>query len=155
MSLIDVDDHYIKKMTEIIIEYDEFMTLSHIKQHATIGVPWMVISHGNILLSLLVHGELTMSELTTKIHRTAPTTTTLVKKLKKEGLVISRKSDSDNRVNLVSLADKGRQHCDTMEAYVEKFYDVAGLGITEEEAETVRNILVKSMNNIKTGMQEE
>lgn len=152
MSIIDYDDHYIKRMSEIVGEYEEFIRLCHMQQHATIGVPWMVLSHGNILLSLLVSGELTMTELTMRIHRTAPTTTTLVKKLKKEGMVNSRKSKDDSRVNLISLTDRGREHCATMEEYVEKFYDVAATGITEEEAENVWRILTKSMNSIKSGM---
>lgn len=152
MSIVELDGHPMLLLQNSVKRYAEYIEHLHKQQHANIDVPWMAISHGNILLNLYKHGELTMTQLAKEIRRTAPTTTTLVKKLKKEGVVVSRKSEDDNRVNLITLTDKGIQHCDRMEPWLKDFYKISSQVITDEEVEMVMDILSRSMTALKENM---
>ena len=155
MSIAELDDNYMLQFQNAVRRYAEYLEFLHRQQHANIDVPWMVISHGNILLSLYKHGELTMTEISKYIRKTPPTTTTLVKKLKKEGIVVSRTSDDDNRIHLISLTEKGIGHCDRMEPWLRKFYEVAGSEITEDEVTMVMDVLNRSMNSLMRDMVEK
>lgn len=132
-------------------EFSEFMNEKYLEEHRRIGVEWMVLSHAHILLSLCDKGEMTMSELTSEINRKAPTTTVLVKKLKKEGFVSSRGSNEDSRISLIFLTDKGIDYCEKMRTFIKKLFDASEKAVSIEEVETVSRIL----NRMKKIIQQE
>lgn len=57
----------------------------------------MVPNHGDILTVLYKNEQVTMKEITEKIHRTKPTVTVLVDKFEKLGFVKRTASSIDNR----------------------------------------------------------
>ncbi len=66
-------------------------------------------SHGDILFFLFQSESSTMLELAKRIDRDKSTITALVKKLVAMGYVETARSESDGRVTLVRLTEKGRQ----------------------------------------------
>jgi len=131
---------------ENAVDYYGMMIL---KKHKEIGVPWMVVSHGKVLIYLYRNGEKTMSEITESIGKTAPTTTTLVRRLKKEGMVTSKKVKGDNRKSCISITEKGRVHCVNMREYLDEVMSAYNEGFDDGEIEKATEIFDKLMYNIK------
>ena len=73
------------------------------------GISGIAPSHGDIFFLLFHHDRLPMQEIASKIHRTKPTVTILVKKLVELGYVEREKSQEDTRVTYISLTKKGRR----------------------------------------------
>ena len=89
-----------------------------------------------------------MTEITNQIGRKAPTTTILVKRLKKEGFVSSIISNEDNRISIIFLTEKGKEHCEKMEGFLSDFTEAGERVITAEEVQIVTQILTKVRENI-------
>jgi len=119
----------------------DLMEHIHLEQHKKVDLTWMGVSHGAILLRLYVFGELSMSEIATKISRTAPTTTVLVKKLKEHGMLDSRKSLVDERKSILTLTPKGIEYCLVTERYLEKLYTGLEKGVSHEEVQCAIGVL--------------
>lgn len=134
-----------------MLKHNAFATISKIRDninkliitelehnHITDIVP----SHGDILSFLYQEkGSLSVKVLAQKVHRTQPTVTVLINKLAKLGYVERIKNDSDQRVTMVRLTDKGwelepifHQVSDTMN---QRIYG----GLTEQEQEQLEYLL--------------
>lgn len=74
------------------------------------GIEGLLPVHGDILYALMVNGELSMKRIAEIIDRKKSTVTTLVEKMEKLSYVKKRKDNTDNRVFLISLTEKGRRH---------------------------------------------
>lgn len=107
-------------------------------------------SHGNILFQLNTNNNLSMSKLSKIINRDKSTTTVLVRKLEKAGLVKLECDPKDKRGKVVSLTDKGKKYnsitSDISKDLLETFYK----GFSEEEKEQ----FVKSLLKIKQNFQK-
>ncbi len=154
MKFKDIDNSFARQLYFEANRYSEFIMDMYLEEHKKIGVGWMVLSHGNILLTLYAYGEMTMTEITNKIKRKAPTTTVLVKKLKKEGYVTSKISTEDNRISLIVLTEKGKEHCEKMEKFLSDFALAGERAVTVEEVETVARILKKVRANIQLDFKQ-
>ena len=62
----------------------------------------------SVLRFLSEHTDVTVSRVQHYIHHSPSTTSTMIAKLEKDGYVTRTRSQSDNRVVLVALTDKGR-----------------------------------------------
>ncbi len=71
------------------------------------GHPGLAPSHGAILAQLYQRGPLPMGALARAIRRQKNTVTTLVGKLERAGYVRRLASDSDQRVSMIALTEKG------------------------------------------------
>jgi len=154
MNLKEINDSYTRDLYFEASRYSEYMNEVYLEEHKRLGVEWMALSHGHILLNLFSEGELTMTEITNHIKRKAPTTTVLVKRLKKEGFVSSRMSSEDSRISLIYLTDKGREFCGKMETYLSHFCQAAEAVLTEEEVDTVVRIFAKVRANIELELRK-
>lgn len=112
------------------------------------GLSSLVTSHADILASLGISGELTMSEVADKINRERSTVTTLVSKLEKLGFVQQRKNDMDNRSSFLSLTEKGKDLVPEFMAITEILFKKAKDGIPEEEWFFFRKVLEKLHKNL-------
>jgi len=112
-----------------------------------LGVEGMVPSHGDIIVTLMKHKELTMTEIAEKINRDRSTVTTLIKKLNKVGFTATKKNESDQRSNLVFLTSKGKELEEGFNEISEKLYFIQFEGVKEEEKEIFRSVLIKMYNN--------
>lgn len=79
---------------------------AELKKHSIEGLAPV---HGDILLALFFHHQISMQELATLIDRKKSTITTLVEKLIRLGYVKKERSETDNRSYLISLTPKGKE----------------------------------------------
>ena len=114
-----------------------------------LGIKGIVPSHGEIIVTLIKHRELTMTEIAEKINRDRSTVTTLVKKLNKIGFTATKKNESDHRSNFVFLTSKGKELEEGFNQISKRLYEVQFKGIKEEEKEIFRNVLIKIYDNFK------
>lgn len=155
MKLKEINNSFSRHLYFEANSFKEFMNQIYLDEHKRLGVPWMAVSHGHILLNLFADGEMTMTEITNRIRRKAPTTTVLVRKLKKEGYVSSRMSSEDSRISLIFLTDKGREFCGTMERYLSDVVEATERVLTVEEMETVARIFTKVKKNIRLELKKD
>lgn len=111
------------------------------------GIKGVVPSHGDIIVALIKHRELTMTEIAEGINKDRSTVTTLVKKLNKLGFTDTKKNELDQRSSLVFLTPKGRELEKGFEEISEKLYSIQYEGITDEEREVFRRVLIKMHEN--------
>lgn len=112
-----------------------------------LGLTGVVPSHGDILATLFQYDELTMTEISNKIHRDRSTVTTLINKLTKLGFVATKKNPKDNRSNVVYLTQKGREIRPQFKEIGEKLFEKEYAGISEEEREFFLKILNRLLKN--------
>lgn len=112
-----------------------------------LGVKGIVPSHGDIIVTLIKHRELTMTEIAEKINRDRSTVTTLVKKLNTIGFTATKKNERDQRSNFVFLTSKGRELEKGFKEISERLYSIQFEGVSEEEKEVFRSVLLKVYNN--------
>ena len=119
------------------------------KRLAENGFDDFASSHGNILFQLSINKSITMKELASKINRDKSTTTVLVRKLEKEGLVKVLPSPDDRRNKILSLTEKGTEYNALMKKLskelVTKFYH----GFTEKEIEQFGEFLKRIEGNFQ------
>ena len=100
------NDTSIAKVSQIHSLTAEFLK----KQLAERGFDDFASSHGYILYQLSVNSGITMKELSEKINRDKSTTTVLVRKLEKAGLLRITVDQNDKRNKLLSLTAKGSEY---------------------------------------------
>lgn len=91
----------------VATHFSDFIKGEIVSVHRQVGEPWMVQSHFDILQHL-TYGDLTMSQLSDKVGRTKPTITTLVKRLRNSGYVITYRTPEDERIHRVRITEKGQ-----------------------------------------------
>ena len=79
--------------------------LQQLREH---GIEDIVPAHGSVFVALFRNSELPMGRIAQIIERDKSTVTTLVNKLTALGYLEKRRDDSDNRVTLIRLTEKGR-----------------------------------------------
>lgn len=119
------------------------------KRLAQNGFDDFASSHGNILFQLSINKTITMKELAAKINRDKSTTTVLVRKLEKDGLVSAVPSPDDHRNKILSLTQKGNEYNALMKKLskelVSKFYK----GFSKEEIEQFSQFLERIKRNFE------
>ncbi len=109
----------------------------------------IVPSHGDILYILYDSKEISMKEIASKIHRTKATTTVLVDKLEKLGLVVRIKSEADSRCTLVKLTDQGKKFKPVFENISIKLNKKVYAGISQKNAELLELLLGQVRKNLE------
>jgi DNA-binding MarR family transcriptional regulator len=112
------------------------------------GIKGVSPSHGEILWALLFSGELSMKKLAVKIHRDKSTVTALVNKLIQLGYVSKRTDESDSRVNLISLTQKGMNLKKDVMNISESLQERAYKGLKEEELVMLMKLLDRIDQNL-------
>lgn len=133
----------------LISKIREISSMFIISELEKLGIKGIVPSHGDIIVTLIKHKELTMTEISEKINKDRSTVTTLVKKLNKIGFTATKKNENDQRSNFVFLTSKGKKLEEGFNKISEKLYDVQFNEVTEEEKEIFRKVLIKIYNNFK------
>lgn len=108
-----------------------------------VGLKDIAPSHGIVLHLLFEEGELNMSELSMRAHRTKSTLTTLVGKLEKNGYVERLADPADSRGVKVRLTDKGRELKPAFIAISDGLQDIIRSKLSQEEAEQLETLLAK------------
>jgi DNA-binding MarR family transcriptional regulator len=112
------------------------------------GIHDIAPAHGSILVALFRNDELPMGQIAKMIDRDKSTVTTLVNKLVKNGYLERRKDDSDSRVTLIRLTNKGK-------ALEYDFFDISRelitmvySGFSESEKENLMRFMGRVKNNL-------
>ena len=113
------------------------------------GYPDFASSHGNILFQLSVNQKMTMGELAEKINRDKSTTTVLVRKLEKDGLISVEPDSIDKRSRIIYLTEKGKKFNKTARELSNELLETFYKGFTEEEKDLFYHTLLKIRNNFK------
>lgn len=111
------------------------------------GLEGIVPSHGALLMTLYVKGELPMKEIATHIKKDKSTVTALVNKLINYGYIQKKRCMSDSRSTIISLTKKGLEMKASFESISENLYDKIDNALTKDEKETLTELLFKLNNN--------
>ena len=133
----------ISKVSHIHTMAQDFLT----EKLSQKGLDNFASSHGNILFQLSLTDSMKMNELAERINRDKSTTTVLVQKLIKAGLVEVKNSEDDKRSKIISLTSKGREYnnqtSDISSDLISTFYT----DFTQEEKEKFFNFLCRIEQN--------
>lgn len=113
------------------------------------GVTNIVMSHGDIIVTLLKYNELSKSEIAKRVRKSQSTVTTLINKLIVLGYVKSRKDLDDNRFSIISLTEKGRELKPLFEKVSKDIFSVQYNGIKESDRAIFLEVLHKMYDNLK------
>ncbi|MDO6851671.1 MarR family transcriptional regulator [Priestia megaterium] len=114
------------------------LIISELEKH---GIEGIVPSHGDILVCLYKHDNLTMKELAEYIHRTKPTVTVLVNKLVSYGYVTKEKDTNDHRITYIKLTRKGKELQPIFKEVSLRIRETMYGGFSEEESEQLEYLL--------------
>jgi DNA-binding MarR family transcriptional regulator len=108
----------------------------------------IVPAHGSVFVALFRNPELPMGQIARIIDRDKSTVTTLVNKLAGLGYLEKRKDDSDSRVSLIRLTEKGKSlqtdFIDISEDLISRVYD----GFSDLEKEILMKLLARIKENL-------
>lgn len=102
-----------------------------------------------VFLVLWEYETISVKDLGNKLLLDSGTLTPLLKKLEKDGYVIRNRDKNDERITLISLTNKGLALRDDAKTIPLKVG--ACVKLTRKEAETLKKLLDKFINNINEG----
>lgn len=137
-------DHIIFLIARIQYKANRFLS-REMKAHHVKG---LAPSHGEILGSLMARGPLPMSEIGRIIDKDKSTITALVNKLIKRGYVEKKSEPADSRISLIALTRKGMALKPHFQLIAQRLRAQSYKGITDDERETLVNLLTKLNTNL-------
>ena len=102
------------------------------------------------LAQLIDSGPLSQSELVGRLYITRPTGARLVDRMERDGWVIRRRDPQDDRVKLVVPTERAARVWDNVSHIGRTVVDRAHRGISPAEIETVKQILQRVRDNLKS-----
>lgn len=117
------------------------------------GLSDFVSSHGNILFQLSSNGSMTMTDLSKKINRDKSTTTVLVRKLEKDGFIVSACINDDKRIKTLSLTEKGKQLKEKIDEISHQLIETFYKDFSDNEKEIFFSSLRKIAKNFELGSE--
>ena len=139
------NDTSIAKVSQIHSLTAEFLK----KQLAERGFDDFASSHGYILYQLSVNSGITMKELSEKINRDNSTTTVLVRKLEKAGLLRITVDQNDKRNKLLSLTAKGSEYNQMTKNLSEQLLATFYKGFSQAEKDEFSEFLERIKRNFE------
>ena len=99
--------------------------------------------------------ELTMTELVEYINSPMSTATGIADRLVRSGCIIRERSDTDRRVVILKLTEKGSMLIERMKDMIQGYISMAVENLTEEEIQSLTNIIFKILNNLQKKLNAE
>lgn len=137
-------DHLLFVIGRINYKINRFL-VRELKKHQINGI---APSHGEILGSLMMRGQIQMKEVVDIIDKDKSTVTALIDKLVSMGYVDKTKDAVDNRVSIIRLTEKGEALKPEVMEISEKLRAKAYKNISEEEKEILNTLLRKLNANL-------
>lgn len=105
---------------------------------------------GQPSLIVILYGNegITQKELCKKLSVTPATMTKMVNRMEKSGFIIKRTDSEDLRVSRIYLTDKAREIKQDIFNLFEEFETECFKGLSEEEKDTFKKVLVKVLKNL-------
>ncbi|MGC9002045.1 MAG: MarR family winged helix-turn-helix transcriptional regulator [Dictyoglomus sp.] len=108
-----------------------------------------------ILLLLSERDGLTQKEIVENMKIKPSTVAIMIRRMKKRGLVITKRDEKDKRFSKVYLTDEGRKFiCELKKTYKQLEEECFG-NFTEEERETLKNYLERIRDNLRILNEEK
>lgn len=108
----------------------------------------LVPSHGQVLVNLFYHPQLTMTDLARRIDRDKSTLTALVDKLVELGYVEKFKDQGDQRVTWVRATPQGRSLIPVFKRMQETYMSTLFNGLSPQEQKTLVQLLARVYRNL-------
>lgn len=116
------------------------------------GLDSLVPSHGDILMYLFVHEDVTMHELALAIGREPSTVTCLVRKLANAGYVQTAKHDGDRRITYASLTERGRRLRGVFDEISTELVATQMTGVSPADFDVTRDTLETMRRNFDSAL---
>lgn len=120
-----------------------------IRELERMGVVGIAPSHGDILINLMLKGPMKMKDMANSIHRKKNTITTLVDKLITLDYVEKLADETDSRVKMIILTDKGRSLEDVFFTVSENLITTVFKDMDVEEKDNLMISMKKIYENLK------
>lgn len=143
-----MDDH--KLLNELLVELFNYILLleeRNLKKH---GLTKLSITEIHIIEAVAKAQTPSMSEVATKLMVTPGTLSTSVNRIVQKGYLESARSETDRRVVLLSLTDKGHEAYAIHEAFHEKMISKILKNTNFKDDELLKGSLVKLMEFFKS-----
>lgn len=99
--------------------------------------------------------ELTMTELVEYINSPMSTATGIADRLVRSGYIRRERSESDRRVVILTLTDKGSQLIKNLKDTIQVYIDMAVADLTEEELQVFAGIVFKILDSLQKKLRPE
>jgi DNA-binding MarR family transcriptional regulator len=99
--------------------------------------------------------ELSMTELVEYINSPMSTATGIADRLVRSGCIVRERSETDRRVVILKLTEKGSTLIAEMKAMIQGYISMAVENLTEEEIQFLTNIIFKMLNNLQKKLNAE
>lgn len=109
----------------------------------------MDVPQWRIMMILVEHSELSISEIAKHAIAKLPTTTKIIYRMRDEGLLHLKTSPEDGRVTLVSLTEKGLEHLDFIRDAVSLFFKKGFRGLTTAQIDRTNHLLMLLHDNLE------
>ena len=128
------------------IRYIDYVSINSFAK-STSGYEATGVQFG-VLRNIPLEGTITMSELSDKVKCVASNTTTIVRRMEKQALIVTYKNPLDKRQTMVSLTQKGIDVRNTMEDAYQSFLSETYGFLNFSERELLNNLLNKIEDNL-------
>ena len=140
-------------MVERKAEFDELFKqlISLSKKHIHIKEDGTTIYPGQpALIKAVINKEgISQRELANCCYKKPATITTMLQKLEKQGLIRRVQDEKDKRKIHLYITEKGKQFNANYERAINEFFKQGLEGITQEEVDTIINVLKKIRKNLE------
>jgi DNA-binding MarR family transcriptional regulator len=93
--------------------------------------------------------DITQRELSELVGTKEPTTVRSIRSLEASGFITRRKDRADGRKSRIKLTAKSRKLRTTLMPYVIELNQIATQGISKQDVETARRVLIRMQENLK------
>ena len=102
-----------------------------------------------LIMELYKHDGMTHSELSKKMEVTPATVTNMVKRMERDGLVVRRRVDEDERISRVYLTDEGKAMREKIMENIKSIESDIFEGFSEEEIKLFNSFMKRITKNLQ------
>ncbi|KRQ88055.1 putative HTH-type transcriptional regulator YusO [Caloramator mitchellensis] len=122
--------------------------LHYQRLHATLEKLGLYPGQPPMLFILYKNNGQSQRELAEKLHIKPATTTVMLTRLEKAGLVTRKQDELDQRISRVYLTDKGMEVCEVLKKVMGDLNEECFGNFSDDEKELLRNLLQKMADNL-------
>lgn len=149
------DDGYEKKNHPMMLIHEVCHLMGDKIRRGGDNYPIVQRSGRLLMMELSREDGRTQLELVKVTHLKAPTISVTLQKLEAEGYVTRKPDENDLRAMRVYLTDQGKALEEGLKQHVEREEDAAASVLTEEECETLCELLLKIRSNILVELEKD
>jgi MarR family transcriptional regulator for hemolysin len=115
----------------------------------------VTLEQWNVLLKLSQQDKINQKHLAQKVDKDQPTLARILDILERKELVVRKPSEEDKRAFSLHITEKGLKLKEEVTPLIEGFFELILSGISEEEIDIYRQVLMKISSNISLQEKEE